>query len=65
MLRRILGSKSEEATRGWRKLRNEELHNLCSLPKSRRRRWRRMEEMKQNWRDIVSGLHHCTIAELA
>jgi hypothetical protein len=28
MLRRIFGSKREEATRGWRKLYSEELYNL-------------------------------------
>jgi hypothetical protein len=33
MLRRLLGSKKEEARRASRKLHNEELHNLCSLPK--------------------------------
>jgi hypothetical protein len=31
MLRRMLGSKWGEATKGWRKLHNQELHNLCSL----------------------------------
>jgi hypothetical protein len=29
-LRRIFGSKRDEMTRGWRKLHNEELHNLYS-----------------------------------
>jgi hypothetical protein len=28
--RRLFGSNREEVTRGWRKLHNEELHNLCS-----------------------------------
>jgi hypothetical protein len=32
MLRRIFGRKIDEVTRGWRKLRNEELHNLYSSP---------------------------------
>jgi hypothetical protein len=31
-LRRILGPKRDEVTGGWRKLRNEELHNLYSSP---------------------------------
>jgi hypothetical protein len=44
-LRRIFGPKRDEATGGWRKLHNEELHNLYSLPsiigmiKSRKMRW--------------------------
>jgi len=41
---RILQHKGEEETEGWRKLHNEELHNLYSSPiirltKSRRTRW--------------------------
>jgi hypothetical protein len=45
VLRRIFGPKRDEVTRGWRKLHNEELHNLYSSPsiirmmKSRRMRW--------------------------
>jgi hypothetical protein len=44
VLRRIFGPKRDEVTRGWRKLHNEELHNLYSSPsiirmiKSRRMR---------------------------
>jgi hypothetical protein len=30
--RRIFGSKRDEVTRGWRKLHNEELHDLYSSP---------------------------------
>jgi hypothetical protein len=43
--RRIFGAKRDEVTGGWRKLHNEELHNLYSSPsiirmiKSRRMRW--------------------------
>jgi hypothetical protein len=43
--RRIFGPKRDEVTGGWRKLHNEELHNLYSSPsiirmiKSRRMRW--------------------------
>jgi hypothetical protein len=46
-LRRIFGPKWDEMVRGWRKLYNEELHNLYSSPniirtiKSRRVRWAR------------------------
>jgi hypothetical protein len=45
VLRRIFGPRREEVTGEWRKLNNEELHNLYSSPdiirqvKSRRRRW--------------------------
>jgi hypothetical protein len=45
VLRRIFGSKRVEETGGWRKLLNEELHNLYSSPsiirmlKSIRMRW--------------------------
>jgi hypothetical protein len=45
VLRRIFGSKTDEGTGGWRKLYNEELHNLYSSPniirmiKSRMGRW--------------------------
>jgi hypothetical protein len=44
-LRRIFGPKRDEVTGGWRKLHNEEFHNLYSSPsiirmmKSRRLRW--------------------------
>jgi hypothetical protein len=44
-LRRIFRRKRDEVTGGWRKLHNEELHNLYSSPsiirmiKSRRMRW--------------------------
>jgi hypothetical protein len=31
VLRRIFGPKRDEVTGGWRKMRNEELHNLYSL----------------------------------
>jgi hypothetical protein len=45
VLRRIFGPKRDQVTGGWRKLHNEELHNLYSSPsiiimiKSRRMRW--------------------------
>jgi hypothetical protein len=44
-LRRIFGPKREEVAGGWRRLRNEELHNLYTweniirVTKSRRMRW--------------------------
>jgi hypothetical protein len=47
VLRRIFGTKRDEETGGWRKLHNEELHDLYSSPsiiriiKSRRMRWAR------------------------
>jgi hypothetical protein len=45
MLRRIFGPKRDEVTGGWRKLHNEELHDLYSSPsiirvvKSLKMRW--------------------------
>jgi hypothetical protein len=45
VLRRIFGLERDEMKGGWRKLHNEELHDLYSLPsviriiKSRRMRW--------------------------
>jgi hypothetical protein len=47
VVRRIFGSKRNEVTEGWRKLHNEELHNLYRSPstsiirmiKPRRMRW--------------------------
>jgi hypothetical protein len=45
VLRRIFGPRRDEVTGGWRKLHNEELHDLYSSPsiiritKSRRMRW--------------------------
>jgi hypothetical protein len=45
VLRRIFGSKRDEVTEDWRKLHNEELHNLYSSPNvirvitSRRMKW--------------------------
>jgi hypothetical protein len=45
VLRRIFGTNRDGVTGGWRKLHNEELHNLYSSPniiriiKSRRMRW--------------------------
>jgi hypothetical protein len=32
VLRRIFGPKRDEVTEGWKKLHNNELHNLCSSP---------------------------------
>jgi hypothetical protein len=41
MLRGIFGPKRDEVIGGWRKLHNEELHNLCiiRMTKSRKMRW--------------------------
>jgi hypothetical protein len=63
VLRRIFGPKRDEVTGGWRKLHNEELHNLHSSPsiiriiKSRRMRWSghvaRMGEKRKSYRILV------------
>jgi hypothetical protein len=45
VLRRIFGPKRDEGTEEWRKLHNEELHDLCysssiiRIMKARRMRW--------------------------
>jgi hypothetical protein len=59
----LLGPKRDEVTGGWRKLHNEELHNLYSSPsiirviKSRRMRWTghiaRMGEKRNVYRILV------------
>jgi hypothetical protein len=63
VLRRIFESKRDGVTGGWRKLHNEELHNLYSSPsiiriiKSRRMRWvghvARMREKRNEYRLLV------------
>jgi hypothetical protein len=63
VLRRIFGPKRDEVTGGWRKLHNEELHNLYSSPsiirmtKSRKMRWAghvaRMGEKRNAYRILV------------
>jgi hypothetical protein len=65
VLRRIFGPKGDEVTGGWRKLHNEELHNLYSSPsiirmiKSRRVRWAghvaRMGEKRNACRILVGN----------
>jgi hypothetical protein len=63
MCRNDTGTKRDEATGDWRKLHNEELHNLYSSPniimmiKSRRMRWAghviRMWEKRHAYRILV------------
>jgi hypothetical protein len=63
VLRRIFGPKKDEVIRGWRKLHNEELHNLYCSPsvirmiKSRSMRWAvhvaRMGEKRNGYRILV------------
>jgi hypothetical protein len=63
VLRRIFGPKRDGVMGGWRKLHNEELHNLYSSPsilriiKSRRMRWAghvaRMGEKRNVYRLLV------------
>jgi hypothetical protein len=66
VLRRIFGPKRDEVTGEWRKLHNEELHNLYSSPnifrqvKSRRMRWAghvaRMGEDRKLYKVLVGKL---------
>jgi hypothetical protein len=66
MLRRIFCPKRDEVTGNWRKLHNEELHNLYSSPniiiiiKSRRKKWagnvERMGEKRNSYRLLVVKL---------
>jgi hypothetical protein len=63
VLRRIFGPKSNEVTGEWRKLHNEELHdlyfspNIVRLMKSRRVSWAghvaRMEDRRNAYRDLM------------
>jgi hypothetical protein len=63
VLRRIFGSKRDEVTGGWRKLHNEELHDLYSSPsivrviKARGMRWAghvaRMGEVRGSYNILV------------
>jgi hypothetical protein len=64
MLRRIFRPKRDGVTGGWRKLHNEELHNLYSSPsiiriiKSRRMRWAEHVArvgVKRNARGLLVG----------
>ncbi|PNF30228.1 hypothetical protein B7P43_G02536 [Cryptotermes secundus] len=63
MVRRIFGPKRDEVTGGWRKLHNEELHNLYSSPsiirmiKSRRVRQRAVIEFLCCGNETVGNLH--------
>jgi hypothetical protein len=66
VLRRIFGPKRDVVMGDWRKLHNEELHNLYSWPniirmiKSRRMRWAghvvRMRELRNACRILVGKL---------
>jgi hypothetical protein len=52
MLRRIFGPKRDEVIGGWRKLHNEELHNLYSPPNIIR-----MIKIKEDQMDGACGAH--------
>jgi hypothetical protein len=62
VLRRILGPKREEVAEGWRRLHNEELHNLYVSPsiiriiKSEKIRWERHIECVRGMRNSYSIL---------
>jgi hypothetical protein len=58
VLRRIFGPKRDGVTGGWRKLHNEEIHNLYSSPsiiriiRSRRMRWAGHVARMGEWRNV-------------
>jgi hypothetical protein len=52
VLRRISGSKRDEVAGGWRKLHNEELHNLYSSPNINRITMLR----RMGWAGNVAGM---------
>jgi hypothetical protein len=62
MLRRKFVSKREEVAGGWRRLHNEELHNLCAstdiirMNKSRKMRWTRHVACMRNMRNALKML---------
>jgi hypothetical protein len=51
VLRRIFGPKRNEVTGGWRKLHNEELHNLYSSPNIMR-----IIKYKMKWAGHAAGI---------
>jgi hypothetical protein len=61
VLRRIFGPKRDEVTGEWRKLHNEELHNLYSSPniirqiKSRRMMWAGHVASRGKMRKVYKG----------
>jgi hypothetical protein len=73
VLRRIFGPKRKEVTGDWRRLHNEELHNLYASPniiyeiKSRRMRWiehvARMGGMRNAYRILVSKPERRDVSE--
>jgi hypothetical protein len=52
VLRRIFGPKRDEVTGGWRKLHNEELHNLYSSPSI----IRKIESRRMIWAGHVARM---------
>jgi hypothetical protein len=66
VVRRIFGPKREEVAEGWRRLHNEELHNLYTSPnivrviKSRRLSWKRhvalMVDIRNAYKILVGKL---------
>jgi hypothetical protein len=58
VLRRIFGPKREEVIGGWRKLHNEELHNLWSSPNIITRR---MIESRMRWARHVARMRRMHI----
>jgi hypothetical protein len=61
VLRRILGSKRDEVTGGWRELHNEELRDMFSLPSI----IRMMKSARMRWAGFVAQMgqkrHECRL----
>jgi hypothetical protein len=54
VLRRIFDHKRDEVTGCWRKLHNEELHNLYSSPSILRMDWIYLDQDRDQWKALVN-----------